>query len=69
MLRQIPDAGRVFLCCLIAYPLPYYLVAVSTRYMVPLGWLILFLAVYGVAMLLPFIRRNGALREAAFSGA
>lgn len=54
LVRHIPDAGCILASCLIGYPLPYYLLSLMTRYMVPLSWLVLFLATYALATVAPF---------------
>jgi hypothetical protein len=53
LVRQIPDAGGVLASCLLGYPLPYYFLSLMTRYIVPLFWLVLFLAAYALATLVP----------------
>ena len=53
LVRQIPDAGAILASCLAGYPVPYYLLSFMTRYMVPLFWLVLFLAAYALATFAP----------------
>lgn len=60
MLTRSPALGWIAVSCLVAYPLPYYFINVMTRYIVPLSWLLYFLAFYAVAVMVAGKTPEGA---------